>query len=196
MRISKVILAFATTTLLMVGCANQKEPATNAVASIEASLAEVRDDAAKYAPTELQDVESTLAKLKAKLAKEDYKDVLGETQPLNAAVNTLKETVVSKKTQIAAATNEWTDLSTDVPKMVAAIQSRVDVLSKSRKLPTNLTKENFDAAKSGLETMKATWAEATAAFDAGNAMEASDKGRAVKAKGEEVLKLLGMSDGG
>ena len=54
--------------LIAVGCANQKEPAQKAVASIESAVAALREDAAKYAPDDLQSVDTTLAGLKAKLA--------------------------------------------------------------------------------------------------------------------------------
>jgi hypothetical protein len=52
-------------------------------------------------------------------------------------------------------------------------------------------KETLETAKTELEGMKTTWAAATAAFGAGQANDAADKGRTVKAKGEELLKQLG-----
>lgn len=91
-----------------------------------------------------------------------------------------------------AARAEWSTLNADLPKMVSAIQSRVDILSKSKKLPKNLSKESFDAAKAGLDLINSTWAEATAAAASGNAMDAVAKARVVKEKGGEVLALLGM----
>ena len=183
--------------LLAVGCANQKEPAEKAVAQAEGSIAAIKDEAAKYAPEALQGVESTLAGVKDKLAKGDYKSVIAETPQLTTAVNSLKETVATKKAEaeaaMAAATTEWNALSADVPKMVEAIQSRVDILGKSRKLPKNLTQEAYDAAKSGLESMKSTWAEATAAFASGDAVNAVNLANSVKQKGSEVLAQLGMT---
>jgi hypothetical protein len=95
--------------------------------------------------------------------------------------------------QKAAATEQWNSLSADVPKMVAAIQSRVDILGQSRKLPKNVSQAAFDSAKSGLEYMKSTWAEATSAFSSGDAASAVDKANAVKLKGNEVLQALGMT---
>jgi hypothetical protein len=68
----------------------------------------------------------------------------------------------------------------------------VDILSKSKKLPKNVNQAAFDSAKSGLDSMKAAWAEATTAFSAGDAVAAAEKARQVKAQGAEVLKLLGM----
>ena len=189
---SSTLLAIAATALLLGGCANNEEPARQALASAEASLAEIRVDAAKYAPTELETAESRLAKVKEDLAKKEYKDVLGGATQLTKETATLKEIVVSKQTQAVAATHEWESLSEEVPKMVKAIENRVDTLSGA-KLPKDVDKESFESAKAGLQSMKSLWAEASAAFEAGNAILAADKARMVQAKGEEVFDQLGMS---
>jgi chromosome segregation ATPase len=193
MRISKTLMGFAASTILFAGCASQEEPATQAVTAVELSLSEVRADAAKFAPEELNAAETKLAKIKSDLAKEDYKDVLSGSSDLTKDVALLKEAVVSKQTQFAAATHEWESLSQEVPKMVKAIESRVDTLSGSPKLPSDVNKEVFEAAKAALASMKAQWAEATAAFNAGHATEAADKARLVQAKAEEVAGQLGIS---
>ena len=138
-------------------------------------------------------MEAQVASLKDKLAKGDYKAVLAEAPQVQAAVASLQETVSGKKHAMAEATGQWNSLSADVPKMVAAIQSRVDILGQSRKLPKNVSQAAFDSAKSGLDYMKSTWAEATSAFSSGDAVGAVDKANAVKQKGNEVLQQLGMT---
>lgn len=192
MRLAKVFLAIAATTLLATGCAQQKNEATKALTAIESSVSALKEDGAKYAPEAYKGVESTLTTLKDSLAKGDYKSVLAGTPELSKAVDTLKTAIESGKEQFNAATAEWSSLSADVPKMVEAIQSRVDILSSSRKLPKNVSKDALDTAKSGLDWMKSTWAEATAAATGGMPAEAVEKARAVKAKGAEVLAALGM----
>lgn len=192
MRIAKVILAIAATTLLFTGCARQKDEATKALTAIETSVSALKDEGTKYAPVAYQGVESTLTMLKDSLAKEDYKSVLAGTPELGKAVDSLKTAIASGKEQFESATTEWVSMGEDVPKMVEAIQSRVDILSKAKKLPKNVSQEAFDGAKSGLEWMKSTWAEASAAFADGKPGDAAEKARAVKAKGAEVLAALGM----
>jgi PBP1b-binding outer membrane lipoprotein LpoB len=192
MRISNALLGLAASALLITGCSSQKDPAANVLTQAEAALAEVRVDGAQYAPGELKAAEDTLAKLKADFAKEDYKLVLETVPQFNQEMASLKEVVVSTQTQMVAATREWETLSTEVPKVVEEIQTRVKNLSGSR-LPKEVKKEAFEAAKASLETMKTTWAEATAAHDAGNALEAAYKARMVQAKGEEVKTQLAMN---
>jgi hypothetical protein len=193
MQISRLILALAASTLLFTACSTQKKPATEALSAVESSLAALRDDAAKYAPDGLKGVESTLGMLKDSLAKEDYKTVLAGTPQLAQAVDSLKASIAAGKERAESAMVEWNSLSADVPKMVEAIQSRIDILSSSKRLPKNVSSDAFESAKSGLDSMKATWGEATTAFGSGDTSTAADKAREVKAKGQEVLQKLGMT---
>jgi hypothetical protein len=190
------LTALCAATLIVAACANLKEPATQAVASAESSLAALKDEAAKYAPEALASVEAEVASLKASLDKKDYKAVMASAPKVTTAITSLKDAVAAKKAEMEAAlASQWTSLSTDLPKMVEAIQSRVDTLSKSRKLPKNVDKAAFEAAKSGLESLKATWAEATSASSSGNIADAVAKAQAVKDKGTEIMNQLGMTGG-
>jgi hypothetical protein len=67
----------------------------------------------------------------------------------------------------------------------------VDILASAKRLPKNVSKDALESARSGLEWMTSTWAEATAAVNDKPA-EAMQKANAVKAKGAEVLAALGM----
>lgn len=181
--------------VLAAGCASQKEPATKVVRDTEASINAVRQDAAIYAGPELKQAEAALLSLQEQLAKGDYKGVVAAAPAMTSQVATLQQTVSTRKAEtqaaMAAASEQWKSLSAEVPDMLTAIQSRVDMLSQSRRLPKNLTTQSFQAAKEGLESMQTTWAEATSAFGSGQPNDAVAKGQAVKDKGAEVLKLLG-----
>jgi hypothetical protein len=197
MRFSNVFLALAAATLIATGCAQQKAPANKALDAIEASLNDVRDDAAKYAPDGLKGVEAQFARLKESFDKKEYDNVLAGTPELDKAVASLKDAVASGKKHAAAALvaakTEWANLNTEVPKMIENIQTRVDEQAK-KKIRFKVSKEELESAKSGLEWMKAEWAEATAASSSGKEITAAEKARAVKAKGEEVQKTLGMKE--
>ena len=191
MRISQAFIPLVAGALLLTACGNE-QPANNAVTQADAALSPMRDDAAKFAPDELKAADATLAKMKDDLAKEDYKAVVGAVPQFNTEVKALQETLVQKQTLAAAAQNEWDTLNAEVPKAVEAIQVRVDAL-KGAKLPKEITKENYEAAKTELETVKATWTEATAAATAGDTVTAADKGRTVAAKVEEIKTELAMN---
>jgi len=196
MRIAKILVAFATTALMLGGCANQKEPAEKAVAQVESSLAEFKADAEKYAPEDLKAVEESVTKLKNNLAKKDYSGVVISAPAVASTVRSLKSNVELKKADaeatLAAAQTEWTELSAKMPQMVEAIQAKVDSLTKTRKLPKDLDKAAFDTLKADFESLKTEWTTASTDFASGAAAEAVRKARAAKAKGEEILTKLGL----
>ena len=193
MKVTHVLMALTASAMMMTGCMSQKDPAENAVTQAEAAVGELRVDAAKFAPEELKTTEATLAKMKADLAEQDYKDVIAGVPQFNKEVASLKEVLVGRQTQIIAATREWETLNAEIPKQVEEIQVRVDSLASAARLPKEVDQHEFEAAKASLETMKTTWTEATAAFSSGNATEAADKARSVQGKVEEVKDQLAMN---
>lgn len=192
-----VWLLAAMMAVLVVGCANQKAPAEQAIASAETALAAVRDTAQKYVPEQLQTVETQLASAKEAFAKGDYKAVVTFAPTLSAAISSLASAAQAKAAEAEAAMSKakdaWSSVSTDVPKMVAAIQSRVDTLSKSRHLPPNVSKDALGSAKSGLDSLKSMWSDASSAASSGDYSSAMTKAQAVKDKAADIMKSLGMS---
>lgn len=185
--------------LLAVGCASQKEPATKAIADAESALSAIKEDAAKYVPDQLQSVEGTINSLKDSLQKGDYKAIITGAPALTASIASLKDAAEAKKAEVMAALEkakgEWSTMSADLPKMVEAIGSRLDILGKAKKLPKNLDAAKFDAAKTGFDAMKSAMGEATAAATSGNFTEAVSKAQTVKEKGAEIMAALGMTSG-
>jgi hypothetical protein len=166
-----------------------KKPAEEAIKAAEAAVATAKTEAGKFLPDDVKSLEGALAAVKDKFAKGDYKAVVGEAQGLVGKANDL---VASAKTKKEELTKSWTTLSEGLPKMVGAIQSRVDILSKAKKLPANLTAEKFAEAKSGLETATADWAKAQEGFKSGNLAEAVALANTVKGKAVQAMEILGL----
>jgi len=99
----------------------------------------------------------------------------------------------AKKDEMAAS---WNAVAADVPKMVEAVKSRVDILSQSKKLPKGLDQAKFDAAKNDLASATSAWAEASAAQAAGKWNDAIAKANEAKAKATAAMAGLGMQAGG
>jgi hypothetical protein len=196
MKKQSVWLLATVAAVLVVGCANQKAPAQQAVAGAETALAAVRDDAQKYVPDQLQSVDSQLAALKDSLTKGDYKAVLTGAPTLNSAISSLKDAAEAKKADaeaaLAKAKDAWGPLSAEVPKMVDAIQSRITALSKSHHLPRGVTKDGLASAKSGVDSLKSAWSDASNASASGDFTTAVTKAQGVKDKAAEIMKSLGM----
>jgi HAMP domain-containing protein len=194
MKVSRFVLALAAATVFAAGCAKQREPAHDALEKIEKSFDEVKADAAKYAPDGLKGVETQLKSLKQSFDDKNYDNVLAGTPQLEKAVDSLKNAVASGKAharaQLAAAKTEWEGLSADVSKQVDAIQTRIDELSKSKRLPWGIKKDEFEGSKSAFESMKAQWQEATAEYKKGDAVEANAKAKTAKGMGDQIYDQL------
>jgi hypothetical protein len=174
---------------VLAACTNYKEPAQAAITQAETSMEGIAADAQKYKPEEFKALEDKLAAAKASFDKGDHKEALEAAKVLPAEIDRVSADVAAKKKEVMDEMSaEWGKLSADVPQMVAAISSRVEVLSKSKKPP-----KGFEEARTGLESLKTLWSEATAAATAGNYDEAVAKGRTAQANGKEIMGQLGMS---
>ena len=191
-----VLLPAALAAVLLVGCNTQKGPAEQAVASAQAALDAVRDDAQKYAPEQLGGVEAKLSEIKGTFQKGDYAGVLAAAPGLTAAIAGLKDAASAKKVEaeqaLAKAKDDWGPASAAVPKMVEEIGKRVEALSKTKKLPHGVTKDAVAAARTGLDSLKSTWADATNASSSGDYTTAMAKAEAVKDKAAAIMKSLDM----
>jgi hypothetical protein len=194
MRMSNMFGAVAVAAMLITGCAQQRGPANEALDKIEASLKDVKEDAAKYAPEGLKGVEAQFDRLKASFEAKEYENVLAGTPSLAQAVDSLKAAVSSGKEQAkavyAAAKTEWDGLNVEVPNTIESIQARVDELSKGKRLPFGINKDEFEGAKSAFESLKSQWAEAIAEANKGDAVEATQKGKTAKGMGEAIKEQL------
>ena len=197
MKKHSVLLSAALAVVLLVGCNTQKGPAEQAVASAQAALDAVRDDAQKYAPEQLGGVEAKLSDIKGSFQKGDYAGVLAAAPGLTAAIAGLKDAASAKKVEaeqaLAKAKDDWGPASAAVPKMVDEIAKRVEMLSKTKKLPKGVSKDAVAAAKTGLDSLKSTWADATNASSSGDFTTAMAKAQAVKDKASAIMKSLGMN---
>jgi hypothetical protein len=158
--------------LLLASCAGQQEPAQKMISDIETLVNASAADAAQYAPDQLQDVQSKLGDLRASFDKHDYKAVVSGAPPVLAAAESLAGAAAAKKDEVTKALDvEWTTFASTLPANAAAIQSRIDFLSRkeNKKLASGV---DLDAARTTLGSVTALWTKAQAAFSAGSLAEA------------------------
>jgi hypothetical protein len=174
---------------LLGGCASDKGPAEAAIKAAEEAVGATVAEASKYVPDQAKSLQAGLAAVKEKFAKGEYTAALGEAKGLADKAKEVAGAASAKKAEL---TKTWESLSAGLPKVIEAIKSRVDILSKSKKLPATMTADKLASAKSGLDDMTQQWTAATESANGGNLMDAITKGTAVKTKAAEVLTTLGM----
>jgi hypothetical protein len=189
-------IALILAAFVIAGCANKMAPAQKAIADIEAAVTAAGEDATKYIPDQVQAVNDQLANLKAMFDKKDYKGVLAAAPAVLTQAQGLTAAAAAKKTEMMDMyAGEWTNLAGSVPQAVAAIQSRVDILSKSKKLPAGMDAATLDNVKTSLAEANSTWAQATEAQAAGDLEQAVTLAQQVKTRTDELLTTLGMTAG-
>ena len=174
---------------MAVACGSQKAPAETALKAAQDAYAKVSADAQKYVPDQAKSIQDTLAAAQTSFTNGDYAAVLTQVQGIPAKVGDLTSAIAAKKAELA---RTWTDLSGSVPKMVAAVTSRVGMLSKSKTPPAGMTTATIDAAKSGLASANQMWSDAMGAAQSGDMATAAAKATQVKTQVMDLMKSLNM----
>jgi len=181
-------LALYATAILVVACANDREPAKNALDNINSSLSAVSAEAQKYVPDQLTDAQGKVADLNTSFEKKDYAAVVAGAPAVLSEVNGLAGAAAAKKDEILKALGtEWRSLAVSIPQSMSAVQTRIDALSKSRHVPKDI---DLGAAKSGLADATSAWDKAQSAFKAGNAADAVSTAKDARGKLESAATAL------
>ena len=180
--------------LALAACANQMEPAKKLLGDVEAAVTAAGAEAQQYIPDQVASVNKKLAELKTAFDKQDYKAVITGAPALLTEAKGLTDDAAAKKKEVLEALGaQWTQLATELPQAISAVEAKLATLAKAKKLPAGISKDGVDSAKAGLAEAKTAWAEATASFGSGNVQAALDKAKGVKAKLEEASAKLGLS---
>jgi len=174
---------------MLSACSGAKKAAEEALKTAEQAVNGAKAEAEKVVPEQVNTLEAALNSVKDKFAKSDYKGALADAQAIPSKAKEVLDAAKAKKEEF---TKTWTNLSEGVPKMIDAIKNRVDILSKSKKLPANLTAEKFSEAKSMLTEAMNDWGVSQESFKGGSLAEAVTKANSVKEKAVQILKTLGM----
>jgi hypothetical protein len=173
-------LAFCSVAVLFVACVNQMEPAKNALDNINTTLNSVSADAQKYVPDQFTQAQGKVAGLTASFEKKDYATVVARAPAVLAEVNGLAGAIAAKKDEMVKALGrDWRSLAASVPQSLTAVQTRIDALSKTKRVPKDV---DLNAAKSGLADATSAWDKAQAAFKSGNPEDAVTAGKDAQSK--------------
>lgn len=170
-------------------CASQKEPADAAIKSAQSAFSAVSAEAQKYVPDQAKAVQDALAAAQTAFTNGDYASALTQAQALPARITALGAAISAKKAEL---TTQWNAISAGIPKLMEALSTRVDTLSKSKSMPKGITKETVSAAQSGLASATQNWQAATSAASSGDLATAMRQANDVKTRVVDLMKSLNM----
>jgi hypothetical protein len=174
---------------MLVACARDKEPAEAAIKTAGQAIDQIRGEASRYAPDQLKQLEDSLKAAQDAFAKKEYKAALDAASTLGAKAQDVAKAAAAKKAEL---TKSWEDLSAGIPQMMDALKGRLDILSKAKKLPAGLDKDQLAALTSGYDEVTKQFQAAKDAASAGDLNKAIEAGQAIKQKGIEMATTLGL----
>lgn len=182
MRTKLVFAAILAATMMFTACDSAKKTGADAaIKTAQTAYSAVADQANLYVPEQAKDVQASIQAAKDSFDKGDYAAAFDSAKALPGKVQDLAKAVDAKKTELTA---KWNELSGSMPGLVSAVQSRVDTLTKSHKLPAGVGER--------LATVKQTWTDASAAFTSGQIPDALAKATAAKGMLTQLQTTLGM----
>ena len=174
---------------MVVACARDKEPAEAAIKAAGQAIDQIRGEASRYVPDQLKQLEDALKSAQDAFAKKDYKAALDAASTLSAKAQDVAKAAAAKKAEL---TKSWEDLNAGIPQLMDALKSRLDILSKAKKLPAGLDKDQLAALTSGYDEAAKQFQAAKDAAGAGDLNKAIEAGQAIKQKGMEMAAALGL----
>ena len=174
--------------LLQTACAGKREPAQDLLHEIQGAVLTGAEDAAKYAPEQLQDVQAKLNSLQAEFDKSDYSAVLAEGPALLTEMQRLSEASQARKQAVKQAlTADWSRLAAYLPDRLLMLAQRAETLPQAPAKTGNAVQ-----AKAAAREATALWSKARSAFASGNLEEAVRTAKDVDARVAALTKALDL----
>jgi hypothetical protein len=174
----------------LAACSSQKEPATQALAGVENSVAGIKADAQRFASERYAAVQKDVADLRASYDKKDYKTVVTNAPAVQKEVSELRDTTAAHRKEFeettARATTAWNGFADEMPRYLETLQKKVDAKPKRR---SDKGAPSEDALL--LTNVRNLWADAGNLFTTGKPVEATARAEQARAKAQELAQKIG-----
>ncbi len=181
-----LILGFAA--LQLAACEDKMEGARQALDRVSVAVTTTSTDATKYVPEQMAALQSEMAHLDASYDEKDYAKVMAGAPAVLADAKTVAANAREKKDDIArAVAAQWSGLSTSLPQWITLVKTRINSLSKIKRVPKDI---NLGVARSAMADAADGWERAQAEKESGEVDEAVATAKDVKAKTESAAAAL------
>ena len=186
-----LLVALAAAFLGLAACANQKEPATQALAAIEKKFEESGAEIQKYLPERYAEVSKSIESLRDAMSKEEYRDVVsGAAGVEDALKKAIAESRISRAQMMVAMESEWTELTKSMPAMIAAMDKKIS--SQGSRPPQGMDKNAWKATIASYDAARDTWSKAAAEITNKNFEATVLAAREAKSKIASIMESLGV----
>lgn len=185
------LAALAAAMLGLAGCASQKEPAEQALAAIDKTLADSGAQLQKYLPERYESIDAQVKGLRDAMTQEKFgqvvTDAAGVSDELRRAV---ADAMIERAKTRAAMESEWATLIETMPAMIAAVDKKLAV--QGSRPPKGMDKEAWKAFVGSYDTARESWGKAAAEMTTANFEDTVLAGREAKSKIAGMMETLGL----
>jgi len=185
------LAALAAAILGLAGCGSQKEPAEQAMAAIEKTLADSGAQVQKYLPERYEAIDVRVKALRDAMAQEQFgqvvTDAAGVTDELRRAV---ADAMIERAKTRAAMETEWTALIESMPGMIAAVDRKLAV--QGSRPPKGMDKDAWKALVESYDAARESWGKAAAEMTTANFEATVLAGREARTKIAGIMETLGL----
>ncbi|MBM5812811.1 MAG: hypothetical protein FJ191_12760 [Gammaproteobacteria bacterium] len=175
----------------LAGCASQQEPAEQALAGIEKTLAGSGEQLQKYLPEKHAAIVGRVAELRDALQQGEYARVVRQAP---AVVDELRRAVadaaIARAEGRIAIEDEWRELSKAIPGMITATDQRLAALAG--RPPQGMERAVFRELVAKYEAARSDWGKAATSIDTKNFENTVVAARGLKATITEAMAALGV----
>ena len=174
--------------LLLAACANNKQPADQAITAADNALEATGEDAKKYIPEQYNAVLGKLNALKISYNGEKYDDVIAGAPAVQTAIKGLADAAAAKKDEENQKFSvEWQSLSESVKKVIGAVEAAGAKLEDSKKKPEGI---DLVTARRYVVEAQNMWKQAQAAGDSGRFEAAVITAKKAQQRAEAAARYL------
>ncbi len=185
----KTAILVALSLFVIAGCAQDKQLAQTAIQNAEKALNDMSADAMAYMPEEFQAAQDALAAAKASFEAGNFKEAAAAAQEIATRAPEMATELTTRKQELTAA---WADMNAAMPATMSGIQSQVDKIVATKKLPKGIDAAKMEEISAQVASLNQAWTEASSAAAAGSMAEAVAKGKMVQDGAAMVMTTLGM----
>lgn len=183
--------ALAALFLGLAGCASQKEPAEQAIASIEKSLEGSGAQLQKYLPERYEEISASIAALRKNVADEKYGDVVSDAPAVMDALRRAVADAQIRRAQIKVELEaEWADLVKTMPAMLAVVDKKIS--AQGGRPPKDMDRDSYRALIASYDAARDAWSKSAGTIDAATFESAVTAAREAKTAIAGVMEKLGI----
>ncbi|MGH8249622.1 MAG: hypothetical protein ACREVI_02815 [Steroidobacteraceae bacterium] len=191
-RLSKIALAaLAAAALGLAACASQEEPAKQAMAAIEKTLADHGASVEKYLPERKAEIDARITALRESMTRKKFGDVVADAAAIKEDLRqAVADSQIARAEMRIEMENEWEELLKTIPEMIKAVDKKL--ASQGSRPPEGMEKDAWKMLTASYDATRDSWGVTAEQMAPANFEASVLAGREAKKTIAGVMQILGL----